>query len=243
MKIALVGAEPASQGLAPWEDDSFKIWTCSVKGLEVPRSDIHFEIHNIPVMSGRVPEVPKYIEKLAKHPHVLLAQPFPQLPNGKLLDINPLIERFGPYFLTSTPAIMFAKAIYDIELWRLENKGREEEALIALFGIDMTDEQERITERTGVQFYIQKAEETNPPIKIVAPFESDILAPPPIYGFCEFDNHFRKRLVRRDHARRELAEVTKRLSRDQQAAAALQAYIDVENYSLSIWGGAKCSDQ
>lgn len=229
MKIALVGAEPASQDLAPWDDLSWEIWTCALSGPTKPRSDIHFEIHNLPFALRNEPKGKLYIQHLSEHPHVLLARPFELLPNAKLLDEKPLVEKFSSYFLTSTPAIMMAEAIH---------RGAKE---IGLFGLDMTANVERMTQRPGLQFFIREADRLG--LKVVTPLESDILVPPPIYGFCEFDNFFRKQSVRRDMVAKELEQIKQKQQQFADAAHGAAASLVMLDYDLAVWGGAKCSDQ
>jgi hypothetical protein len=193
MKVALVGTEVTSRGHTPWDDPSWEIWACSGASVDYPRVDHHFELHNVDwalQLNGQA-EL-DYILRLAEHPSVWVSRPHVLLPQAKLFPRNELVAAFGPYFFTSTIAWMMAKAIYE----RVEELG--------LFGISMTASSEYAYQRPGCQYFLQICKERG--ILVHAPLESDILQPPPQYGFREYESFYRKMYSAKKHATERLNE-------------------------------------
>lgn len=179
VKIALVGTEVTSWGYTPWEDTSWKIWACSTPAPDYPRVNALFELHNLEWAVDRDgEEVLAWLEKVMKMPEVWVARKTQLIPHAKVFPRDELVSRFGPYFFTSTPAWMIAKAIHD---------GATE---IGLFGISMSAASEYAFQRPGMQYFLQVCDQLG--IRVTAPLESDILQPPPQYGYREFEPLFRK---------------------------------------------------
>src|SRR5438128_804640 len=111
MKIALIGSAPASVRLAPYHDPEWQIWGCSpgVYGV-APRSNAWFELHRYE--PGQTWFSPEYCQFLAKHPGpVYMAEHRPEVPNSVVLPVDYLVNKYGPYFFTSSIAWMMAMAI------------------------------------------------------------------------------------------------------------------------------------
>lgn len=224
MKIAIVGTEPASHGLAPWDDLSWEIWATSPNSYKFPRVDRHFEVHNFDLVRKSHPNsIGPYLTHLQQHPCVRVLIRQPELPNAELIDINAILARFGPYFLSSTISWMLAVAI-------LSNPKE-----IGLWGVDCTAADEYAVQRPGVQFFLWEAERVG--IKLHTPLESDILVPSPLYGLREFDNQFRKSWVRKQTLDAELENLRTQASLLSDRMASLSGALEIVNYDVRTWSG------
>lgn len=195
MRVALVGTEGASHGLAPWDDPSWAIWSTSPMSKDYPRVDRHFEVHAPALLERTVNEkvlVP-YIQHLRAHPNVWTLCKHAMLPKAKQLDHEALLDEFGPEFFSSSIAWMLAEAI-------LTPRVKE----IGLWGIDCSATDEYLVQRPGVQFFLREARKRK--ISVFAPPESDILRPAPIYGLREFSPLFRKTDAKERQLREMLAD-------------------------------------
>ena len=197
--VALIGSAPSSIMLAPYGNSNWDVWSCSPGTYGViPRSDRFFELHRYE--PGQPWMSPEYCEFLRNHPFVYVAEERSELPNGRLLPLQEMIQRFSPYFFTSTIAYMMALAIME---------GYEK---IGLFGIDMAAESEYMDQRLGCQFFATLARANG--IEVGVPPESDLFRPAPLYGVSEVSHARIKAMARR----RELeARVNDALARQQAA--------------------------
>ena len=110
-KIALVGSAPSSVRLAPYHDPSWEIWGCSpgVYGVAA-RVDAWFELHRYE--PGQTWFSPEYCQWMAKFPGpVYMSEVRIEIPNSQVLPVEALVEKYGPYFFTSSLSWMFAMAI------------------------------------------------------------------------------------------------------------------------------------
>ena len=104
---------------------------------------------------------------------------------------------------------------------------------IGLWGVDMAAQEEWQFQRSGCHYFIWEARKRG--IKVTLPPESDLLRPPPLYGFAEADPHHVKLLVRK-------AEISQRLAACEQAMEAhgaermfLRGALDDLEYHLKTW--------
>ncbi len=138
------------------------------------------------------------------------------------------IARFSPYFFAgSTIPLMMAKAIMDIE----KAGGGE----IGLFGIDLSNVKERRTARPYVQHFIWLAETMG--ITVSSPRESDILYPPPIYGFVEFSPKGCKLASRTAELKTSLEEMKKVQQEVALDIARTEGEIDMNEYHEFVYTG------
>jgi hypothetical protein len=178
VKIALLGSAPSSKWLAPFNDPGWEIWSCSPANMDLPRSDYFFEIHALDttLREAQYREVQPgqkmaFIDYCKQHPAVYMQEKRPEFPGSIVYPKDEMFGKFGPYFFTSSLAYMLALAI-----------DKKPEA-IGLFGVDMSAADEYGQQRPGCHYFIQEAQRAN--IDLVVPFESDILQPPPPYGYRE----------------------------------------------------------
>lgn len=224
MKVALVGSAPSSNRLAPFNDPSWQIWACSPDNMNIlPRVDLWVELH------GDL-GWPEYQDWAVPYLAWLNAQPFPVMsidntfiPRAHAFPKDELLKEFGCFFFTSSFAWMIALAI---------KRGATE---IAVFGIDMATDEEYAKQRPGFQHFLWLASQRG--IKILAPNESDILQPPPLYGYDRSTA-----LVRKLHVRKN--EISSRIEAMRQQRDELNGHIthlsgalDDLDYMLTIWTG------
>lgn len=224
MKIALIGTEDASHGLAPWEDSSWKIWACSPNSRSYPRVDRHFEVHNPDVMKTYLNAalLDVYFAHLKKHKNVWALRLHPELPGTNLLNDTAIIERFGKDFLTSTVAWMMAEAI-------MTPKTSE----IGLFGIDCSASEEHAQQRPGIKFFVREARLAK--IKVSAPYESDILRSAPVYGLREFNPMFRKNWAKHLQYEAMLSAAEAAQVEAMKRTIGLQGAVEQIDYYLRTW--------
>jgi len=111
-----------------------------------------------------------------------------EIPNSKVLPVKELVDKYGPYFFTSSLSWMFAMAI------------EAGATSIGLWGVDMAATEEYGYQRAGCQYFAMLAKAKG--IEVGVSPESDLFRPPYLYGISELD-HGRIKLVAR---RRELQE-------------------------------------
>ncbi len=113
MKIAIVGSEPMSHGLAPWDDSSWEIWGSGLGSWKYPRVDRHYEVHAFDLVERvfGADALAPYLNHLREQPSVRVLVKQDDLPNGELIPWRKLYKEFSPYFFTSTMAWAMAKWI------------------------------------------------------------------------------------------------------------------------------------
>jgi hypothetical protein len=222
-RIAIVGSAPSSRHFAPWGDSKWTIWACALSNIQAPRVDAHFELHSIDLLLQEPDRFLQYLEMLATKPVVYLAELERRIPGGRVFPRERMVQEFGPFFFSSTIAWMMALAIL------MEPKE------IAIFGIDMTAEDEYRLQRPGCQYFIQKAHDRG--IVVSAPVESDLLVPGPQYGYCEFSPFYRKMLARKKELEAKLNEVLVAKNEAMKQEALLRGGLAVDEYYRDTWGG------
>ncbi len=230
LKIALIGTAPSSRHLAPYQDPSWQIWSCSPGNMNsVPKADAWFELH----ANLHWPKNQSYGEPYVQWLRTLAIPVYMQnqqyVPNAVTFPYQEMVKMFGQDFFTSSFAWMMAFAL---------SKGAKE---IALYGIDMASREEYILQRPGFYYFKNKAEERG--CKVSAPFESDIMQPPGLYGYSDVTPFGRKMLAREEELRDRIGQMqaeldghTKRLSHQ---ITYLQGAVEDLDYIKSIWLGAQ----
>lgn len=162
MKIAIVGAHQDSKYLAPYDDPSWDIWSCSFRNEnDLPRHDLWFELHPRKVINDH----PVYRDWLKHLPALFMQEEFAEYPEAKRFPIERVVEAFGPYFLTNSIAHMMALALL------------RKPAAIGLWGISAS--QEYAYQKFSILHFVQAAFDQG--VEIVIPDNcQDILEPPPL---------------------------------------------------------------
>jgi hypothetical protein len=222
-KIALLGAAPSSDKLAPFGNPEWEIWACSPSNFVAPRVDAWFELHSIDRKA--VPGNEMYLNNLHAHDRVYVAHPDPRLPKAIVFPLAEVYNEF-PYqfldsFLQSQVSYMLAWAII------------QKPAQIGLWGIDMAAESEYAYQRPGCHFFFVEAERRG--IEVVAAPQSDILQPLPAYGYKEFDPSYWRQKARKIELMREMNECQQIIAAKTQELAVRQGALADIKYTSNTW--------
>ena len=228
LKIALIGSAPASIALAPYSDPSWNIWACSPGAYGVcPRTDRFFELHRWEPPTVGKPGTgapwfsPEYCAWLAGHPHVVMTEKVPAVPNSHRLPREELIAKYSAYWFTSSLTWMFAMAL------------EVGATTIAFFGVDMAATEEYGYQRAACQYFIQLARSRG--IEVIIPPESDLDIPPPLYGVGEWDHATIKLTARKRELDHRLAQANQQFENAKLEATFLRGAIDDLTYMLNTW--------
>ncbi len=167
-KIAICGTAPSSRMDAPYDDESWEIWTLGCN-VELPKRITKiFELHTQFVLeeAGSWKGLFPYLEKAGEN--VILGHPNPLLPNATPFPKDELVEKFGKYF-TSSIAWMIGYAI-------LQNPD-----VIGLWGIDMMGDEEYGNQRPCCEYLLGIARGMN--IQLLVADESPVLRSERLYAF------------------------------------------------------------
>lgn len=257
MRIALIGSAPSSVAKGPYKDASFaafsgakpqleqhqfphtgenwQIWGCSPGAYgQVERADRWFELHRWePGMAWFSPEYVQWL-KAFKGP-VYTTEVIPEVPNSVRIPREMLAAEFGIYFWTSSLSFMFALAILDIQIDRLNNPraADAEPDEIGLWGVDMAATEEYGYQRAGCQFFMVEAQRRG--IRVVIPPESDLARPMPMYGVSEWSHAHIKIMQRRRELASRLQDAEQRHAQAAQEAMFLKGAIDDMEYMAKTW--------
>jgi len=201
--IAILGTASSSMALAPFKDMSWAIWACSPGAYPIcaqNRSDVWFEPHRwLPTPPGQFGSPgtkpwfsPEFHTFLAEHNGpVFMSEVQSSIPMSVRIPFEALIEKYGPYFWTSTVAYMIAMAI-DVLAPRA---AAGEKVAIGLWGIDMAATEEWSYQRPACQHFIGLAKSFG--IDVLLPAESDLMRPPTMYGIGELNQRHIRLSARR----------------------------------------------
>jgi len=230
LKIALIGSAPSSVHLAPYESEDWVIWACSGSVYPVARrTDAWFEVHNYEPNSPRFSE--GYCNFLANYPNdVWMTKTHPAIPNAQELPTQELIEKYSPYFFTSTLAWMFAMAI---------EMGAD---TIGLWGVDMAAQGEYGYQRAGLQHFALLAKAKG--INVGVPPQSDLFRPSAMYGLSEHSQQHQKYMARRYELEERHHKLEMEIAQKNQELWFLKGAIDDMSYHEENWlGDPRSMDQ
>lgn len=226
LKVALIGTAPSSRMLAPYNDPSWQIWACSPGNMGVlPRVDAWFEIHGSLLWPENKHYGEPYIKFLSELKIPVYMQDNRYCANAIPLPKDELVKEFGPYYFTSSFSWMMAFAMY---------KGCKE---FALYGIDMASRDEYILQRPGAYHFFNEARKRG--IKVSAPYESDIMQPPGLYGYSEVTPFGRKLIARQQELKERLAGMKQQQASLSQNVTYLEGALEDLDWCQQIFGGAQ----
>jgi len=240
-KIAVLGTAPSTVELAPFKDFSWSIWGCSPGLYPIcakARSDVWFEPHRwLPTPVGQFGKPgtrpwfsPEFHEFLAQHKGpVFMSKAEPTIPSSVRIPYEYLIEKYGPYFFTSTVAYMLVMAIEAL----LPRVQKGEDVMLGLFGVDMSAGEEWAYQRPGCQHFVGLAMSMG--IHILLPEESDLMRPPTMYGIGELNPRHIGLLARLANCQAQKQQIEAQLPAMQQKLAHVTGMIDQINYDLAVW--------
>lgn len=188
--------------------------------MDLPRSDIFFEIHAFDLMA-RDPSLTGFLSWLIKHPKVYLQKENDLFPSAVAYPKEEMVAKYGPYFFTSSLAYMWALAL------------EEKPTHIGMWGVDMTATEEYGYQRAGCHYFIQKARDLG--VQVIVPVESDILAPTPQYGFREVNPLYRKLLVRKQELQFRSDRLNSEIDAKRMEATMLAGAIEDVDYMINTW--------
>ena len=220
MKIGILGSAPSSINLAPYDDPTWHLWGCSegcAQFVGQRKIAAWFEIHDWPFSRWQK----DYQDFLKRQKIVYTASHVPELTNSTLYPKEEMIEKYGKYFWTCSPAYMLAYAI--------DQKPEE----IGIWGIDMAAADEWAYQRPACHYFIGIAQALG--IKITVPSESDLLKPPAMYGFNLSDPMLIKFEARRAELTQRLNANTTQCDNLVREAMFLRGAIDDVDYTLKTW--------
>lgn len=222
-KIGLIGSAPSSVRLAPYANKDWEIWGCSPGAYGVvPRSDVWFELHRWE--PGQPWFSPEYVSFLKNYPGpVWMAEHVPEVKNCCVVPVKELVEKYSPYFFTSSLSWMFAMAI------EMNPKS------IGLWGVDMSATEEYAWQRPGCHFFALLAKAKG--IEVGVSPESDLLRPPPLYGICETSHAWIKNLSRTRELNDRINAAQMKLSQATQEIQFLSGCKDDMNWQMNTWFG------
>ena len=224
MKVVLLGTAPSSINLAPYGNPEWQIWACSPGTMGVaPRIDKFFELHRYE--PGQPWFQPSYCDFLKAFPgEVIMSAPVKEIPNCKIIPKDYLIEKYGPYWFTSSIAWMFAMAI---------EAGAK---TIALYGVDMGATEEYGDQRLGCQYFAQIARAKG--IEVGVPPESDLFRPAPLYGVCENSHGWIKQTARERELVQRLEDAKIRKEAAEKESWFLEGALDDLRWQKKSWFGS-----
>lgn len=211
--------------LAPYTDGEWEIWACSPGNAfgQLPRVTRWFEIHgDLGWPENGKFEFQKYVDWLNEQDFLVYAQNRDFIKRATMYPLDEMIAKHSLYFFTSTFAYMMALAICE---------GAEE---IGLFGIDMTLPGEYAEQRPAMQHFIVMCMAMG--IRVGAPDESDIMRPPPLYGWVDATPAGRKLHVYQSELEQKIKDAERLQRQAELDVALLKGASEGIDYARRIWG-------
>lgn len=231
-KIALIGSAPSSVQLAPYNDPEWAIFGCSPGAYPyaIKHAAAWCEIHRyepqIPghMGTGQAWFSPEYVESMIRcEGPVFMMDPLPpEIPNAVRYPVEEMVDKYGPFFMTSSLSWMFAMA--------LEQPGIEE---IGLWGVDMSAQEEYGLQRPGCQYFITLAMQRG--IRVNIPPESDLLQAPLFYGVTESTPMMIKLTARKHELSTRKVNAEQRAAQANQEVHFLAGALDDLDYTIKTW--------
>src|SRR3990172_3684361 len=238
MNICLLGSAPSSVRLAPYGNKDWLFFGCSpgVYGV-APRTDVWFELHRWE--PGQAWFSQEYCDFIRNYPGpVWMAEPVDGVKNCQTLPVKEMVEKYSPYFFTSSLSWMFAMAIDAIEEeWKEQDNAGipRSHSKIALYGVDMAATEEWMWQRPGCHFFALLAKSKG--IEVGVPPESDLLRPPPLYGVCEVSHAWIKQTARRREITQRINEANALIAQKNVEVQCLHGCVDDMNWHQNTWLG------
>lgn len=239
--IAILGTAGTSMSLAPFKDPAWAIWACSPGTYPIcaqNRSDVFFEVHRWqPTPPGKLGSPgtkpwfsPEFHTFLREHKGpVFMAEKQTDIPSSVRIPFEALIEKYGPYFWTSSVAYMIAMAIEALQ----DRAAAGEKVAIGMWGVDMAASEEYAYQRPGCQHFLGLAMSLG--INVVLQPESDLMRPPTMYGIGELNQRHIRLMARRAEAQAQhdalIAQHDQIIKQTMLAKGVLQEI----DYMLSTW--------
>lgn len=214
-KIAIVGTSKTTRDMAPFDDESWEIWTLGNNYKWAPRCNLHFEMHDFP--AGKKRWVQEYIRWLRKPTCPLMAQKQTiDCPTAQEYPLAAIRGKWGEYF-TCSFSYMIA---YAIEAGATD---------ILICGAELAQDSEYAYQRPSVEYWVGICRGLG--INVAIPEISDLCKSAQLYGYetagggsAQMNQFMKCNLARTD-------ELAKRSDLIQQEIAA-------KNHELHVLSGA-----
>lgn len=172
MKVAIVGTAPSSVDDAPYQDDSWQIWSLGCNAGRIKRFNKWFELHSMEVLTSTNSidkERTQFFQKIGSD--LVVSKYNPIFPDATIYPKDEIVEEFGNYF-TSSIAWMIALAL------------KEGATEIGLWGIDMIGDCEYSYQRACCEYMLGIAKGRG--VKVFVSPKSPVLRAARMYAF-EYD--------------------------------------------------------
>ena len=167
-KIAICGTSETTRHLAPYDDDSWEVWTLGANYKHAPRITKHFEMHDMDTGWKRwSPEYRAWLENCPVPCYVQAENA--HSPNGIVYPIKEIQAYFDTDYFTCSIAFQLALALYE---------GADE---IGCYGIDLAQSAEYSWQRPSVEYWIGIARGMG--VRVDIPATSDILKTGQMYAY------------------------------------------------------------
>lgn len=228
-KIAIVGTCPSSRGLALELPPDWEVWVCSPGNDGFPRVDVWFELHCDLDYYTEGKAWFRYLDWLNLQHFPVYAQRVDLIPRAKLFPHEQLVNEFSHFFFTSQPAWMLAFAI---------SQGATD---IGLFGLDMAARSEYSHQKPAILHFALMAQQRG--IKVYAPPESDVLCPPPLYGYSYNSPVGRKLRVRQLEVEAHIADMDRQIRELELKRQHYRGVRDENDWAQQTWTGGLYREQ
>jgi len=212
--------------LAPFDNPEWTIWGTSPGNQGIlPRTDAWFEMHCNLLWPQYKSYGEPYLRWLNEQKFPVMAQDNSMIPRAVPYPIREILERFGrpePFFFTSTFAYCMAFAI----MQQVEE--------IGLYGVDMSSKDEYILQRSGGHHFACVADDHG--IKVTVPPESDLLQPPPLYGYSDATPWGRKMAARAQEVKERITALEQQVNGMQQQLVYLKGADEDISYVRQVYG-------
>ena len=145
------------------------------------------------------------------------------IPRADIFPHERLVKEFSHFFFTSQPAWMMAFAI------------SEKASQIGLFGLDMAARSEYAHQKSAILHFALIAQQRG--IEVFAPPESEVLYPPPLYGYSFNSPMGRKLRVRQLEVEQQIAEMDKQISNLERKRQHFRGVLDENDWTQQTWTG------
>jgi len=148
------------------------------------------------------------------------------VPRAKKFPAAELLGRYPRNFFGSSVSWMAGLALNTFDNATLT---------LGFWGVDMSSQEEYISQRPGLQSQCDYAERHG--VKLVAPYASDILTPPILYGYSAGQHMATKLRVRGQELRARIAEHRQEEMVAHDKRIFLEGALEDLEYMQRVWGG------
>lgn len=218
-KIAIVGTAN-SVTKAPFNDQSWLIWTLPGARKACPRFDGLFEIHNFEELEERQKEMLVWLRGLPGDVPVFMREKHADIKGSVAYPEKRIRDNFPPDVLTSSMAWAFAKAL---EVDKAD--------VVGLWGVHSENGLEYVKQRVGLRILMDMAKR-NYGREVILPPDSPLNIDPSVYGFDDPTPEMKAAVERHRKMEARAAEIAKQTSALADEAAYIRGALDASSFNL-----------